>query len=111
MKKIRRVLKSEEFQMIINRKRFVTSPSLVVYVVDRKENISRIGISVGKRVGNAVMRNKCKRQLRMMLDELIPYTDTRDYIILARAQYFEFSYEENKKQLENLLEKLKIKKK
>ena len=111
MRKARRVLKSQEFQQIMNKKRFASSPSLVVYVKEKKENISRIGLSVGKRVGNAVMRNKCKRQLRMMLDELIPYTDKRDYIILARAQYFEFSYEENKKQLENLLEKLKIKKK
>lgn len=109
MRKTRRILKSQEFQKIINQKKFASSPSLVVYVNERNENISRIGISVGKRVGNAVMRNKCKRQLRMMLDELVPITDQRDYIILARADYFNYSYEDNKKQLENLLKKIKIK--
>ena len=109
MRKARRVLKSQEFQQIMNKKRFASSPSLVVYVKEKKENISRIGISVGKRVGNAVMRNKCKRQLRMMLDELIPITDDRDYIILARADYFDYSYADNKKQLERLLQKIKIK--
>lgn len=109
MRKTRRVLKAQEFQRIISRKRFVTSPSLVLYTDDRKENISRIGISVGKRVGNAVYRNKCKRQLRMMCDELTQYEDKKDYILLARADYFKYSYEDNKKQLENLLKKIKIK--
>ncbi len=110
MKKTHRILKAREFQQIISRKKFVTSPSLVVYVVNRKENISRVGISVGKRGGGAVERNKCKRQLRMMLDEYITYEDQLDYIVLARADYFKYSYEENKKQLENLLKKIKIKK-
>ena len=110
MKKTHRILKAQEFQSIINKKKFVTSPSLVVYINERKENISRVGISVGKRVGGAVERNKCKRQLRMMLDEFITYEDPNDYIILARKDYFKYSYQENKKQLENLLKKFKIKK-
>ena len=110
MKRYRRILKSQEFQQIINHKRFYTSPSLCLYSAPRKGENSRIGISVGKRVGGAVTRNKCKRQIRMMAVEVIPYEDNRDYIILARANYFNYSYEDNKKQLENLYKKFKIRK-
>ena len=109
MRRNRRILKSQEFQRIIHGKKFFTSPSLCLYKSPRKEDHSRIGISVGKRVGCAVERNKCKRQLRMMVMELIPYEDEFDYIIIARAAYFNYSYEENKKQLENLYKKFKIK--
>lgn len=109
MRRNRRILKSQEFQRIIHYKKFYTSPSLCLYSAPRKEENSRTGISVGKRIGCAVERNKCKRQLRMMVMELIPYEDEFDYIILARASYFNYSYEENKKQLENLYKKFKIK--
>ena len=110
MKRYRRILKSEEFQQIIHHKRFFTSPSLCLYSAPRKGENSRIGITVGKKICCAVVRNKCKRQLRMMAVDIIPYEDNGDYIILARANYFNYSYEENKKQLENLFKKFKIRK-
>lgn len=110
MKKNRRILKSEEFQKIMKKKQFFSCPSLVIYYALRQENVSRVGLTVSKKVGNAVYRNKCKRQLRMILSKLIEKDDQYDYIVLARIDYFKFSYEENKKSLENLYKKIKIKK-
>lgn len=48
----------------------------------------RIGLSVGKKIGNAVARNKTKRQVRMMVHELFTKEDHNDYILIVRKPYF-----------------------
>ena len=104
MKKKYRVKKAGEFQTIIEHRKFVSCPSFVLYVKARKEEHSRIGISVGKKLGNAVVRNKTKRQVRMMFDENF------DGILIVRKKFLEQSYSDNKKDLESLIKKVKIKK-
>ena len=78
MKKKYRVKKADEFQTIIEHRKFVSCPSLVLYVKARKEDQSRIGISVGKKLGNAVVRNKTKRQVRMMFQEIYDFNENFD---------------------------------
>ena len=110
MKKKFRVKKAGEFQTIIQHKKFVSCPSFVLYVMERKEDHSRIGISVGKKLGNAVIRNKIKRQVRMMFQEVHDFDDNFDGILIVRQKYLDQSYENNKKDLERLIKKVKIKK-
>ena len=69
---------------------------------------ARIGLSVGKKLGKAVQRNKIKRQVRMMLQEVMTFDENFDTIILIRDKFIEESYESNKKVLEMLLKKVKI---
>lgn len=45
---------------------------------------TRFGFAVGKRIGNAVVRNRLKRQLRAIAREL-PVDSGWDIIIVARA--------------------------
>ncbi len=108
MKKVYRIKKSQEFQQILSYKRFYSSPAFVLYVKPRKEDISRIGISVGKKLGNAVQRNKIKRQVRMMVQDIYDFHENFDTIILVRAKYHEENYINNKKCLERLVKKVKI---
>ena len=84
MKKKYRVKKADEFQTIIEHRKFVSCPSLVLYVKARKEDQSRIGISVGKKLGNAVVRNKTKRQVRMMFQEIYDFNENFDGILIVR---------------------------
>lgn len=110
MKKKFRVKKTEEFQKIISHKKYYSCPSFVLYVASRKEDNSRIGISVGKKLGNAVVRNKIKRQVRMMFQECYDFDVDFDGILIIRQKFSLQSYAENKKDLESLIKKVKIKK-
>ncbi len=108
MKKKNRIKKAQEFQTIIGNRCFESCKSMAVYVQGRSEEEARIGISVSKKLGHAVVRNKIKRQIRMMIHETISLHDDLDYIILVRVGFNEQSYQENKKDLERCVKKVKI---
>lgn len=108
MKKQYRVKKNEEFQAIMKRKRFVTSKGFAMYIREKTDENSRIGISVSKKLGNAVVRNKVKRQIRMMCQEIYDFQEPYDTIILVRFGFMSHSFEENKNDLCSLHKKVKI---
>ncbi|MCF0108739.1 MAG: ribonuclease P protein component [Erysipelotrichaceae bacterium] len=109
MKKENRVKKSEEFQRIIHEKHSTGSSCFVVYTSPRAQDHCRIGISVSKKLGNAVVRNRVKRQMRMILMELVN-NDTCQYdlIVIAKPEYVRNDYATNKNMLEKQLKKGKI---
>ncbi len=108
MKKQSRIRNSQEFQSIINNKQFSANQSFVIYHTNKKEDHARVGISVGKKLGKATDRNKVKRQVRMMFQDLQHFPLKNDMICIIRAGYMAHSYKENKKLLENLVFKVNI---
>lgn len=99
MKKQFRIKKNEEFQRIIKEGKCKTSKNYVIYATKAIEEYDRIGISAGKKSGNAVIRNRIKRQVRMMLQEICSFKTGKDYIIIIRKNYNPDEYEANKKDL------------
>ena len=53
-----------EFQAVYDRKRSVSDLLLVIYAKENELPHARVGLSVSKKVGNAVARNRCKRLFR-----------------------------------------------
>ena len=100
MKKENRIKKNEEFQSIIKHNKSKSNRYYVLYYANRKHDYDRIGISVGKKSGNAVVRNKIKRQVRMMLQELCDFNSGYDYILIIRKNYDISQYQQNKKATE-----------
>ena len=47
-----------------------SSDIFYIYVVDNSYGFNRYGISVSKKVGNAVTRNKYKRRIRDIIDDI-----------------------------------------
>lgn len=109
MKKLYRVKKNQEFQRIMSVKRFVSCPVLTLYYSPKREDISRVGLSVSKKMGGAVQRNLVKRQVRMMVQDLTDFHENFDCIILVRGAYLKYSFDLNKKELEKCLNTVRIK--
>lgn len=106
MKKEFRVCKNQEFSSIIQHHSFVKSSSFVLYYKKKKYDHARVGISVGKKLGNAVKRNKVKRQVRMMVDSLFHFQEEYDCICIVRPVYGRYNYEKNLAQLSQLKKKI-----
>lgn len=109
MKKKNRVKRSEEFQKIIHKGRKLINGQFVLYLMPKADEEARIGISLSKKIGNAVERNKIKRQVRMMCQDLVDFNyATQDAVIIIRFSYKDNDYEANKKSLEKIFRKATI---
>ncbi len=106
MKKEFRVKKNEDFQRIIKDKKSVANKKFVVYYKPNDTHL-RVGISVSKKLGHAVVRNKIKRQVRMMVHEVFDKNEKMDYIVIVRNQFLMNSYHDNIKDLKYLCNKIK----
>lgn len=109
MKKSRRITQSREFRQLIHKADKKASAALALYYRPKVKERGRIGISVSKKNGNAVTRNRIKRQIRMMCLETGALEKDLDMIILARRDYDPGDYAGMKKQLESLLKHATIK--
>ena len=66
----------------------------------------RVGISVGKRIGNAVHRNWVKRRIRQTLLEVKPYLrQDVDFLVIARPAADGLEMAETKKNLVHALKR------
>ena len=103
MRKLYIVQRKDEFDNIINSCPYKKNNCFVIYYKDNNLKYDRFGISVGKKMGNAVERNKYKRQIRSIIDNYKKsYVNYKDYIIILRRGAVEKSYQE----LENDFSKL-----
>ncbi|MCL5074189.1 MAG: ribonuclease P protein component [Chloroflexi bacterium] len=59
-----RLTKDVEYKQVRSRGRSWAHPLLVLYVLNNNLGLNRIGLSVSKRIGHAVVRNRSKRRLR-----------------------------------------------
>ena len=106
MKKSYRIRKNEEFSKIIAKRHYFSSACFALYIDFKKEDNSRVGISVSKRLGDAVERNKIKRQVRMMFINFYDF-DTSDYdvICIVKSKYLQNSFIDNQNDLEKIIKK------
>ncbi|MBO1306368.1 ribonuclease P protein component [Enterococcus sp. 669A] len=110
MKKAYRVKKEKEFQKVFQEGTSFANRKFVVYRLEPSDQPHfRVGLSVGKKIGNAVARNRVKRLIRAVLQELAPAIDPRlDFIVIARPAIKDLSYEEVRSNLIHVLKLAKI---
>ena len=106
MKKEYRVKKNEDFSHIIKHKQSLANRSFIIYYVKNDLNHARIGISVSKKLGKAVIINKIKRQVRMIVQQTINFNDNYDYIVIVRNKYLDLDFISNLNELKYLYKKI-----
>ncbi|MGO5053865.1 ribonuclease P protein component [Lachnospiraceae bacterium LCP25S3_G4] len=56
--------KNKEFKTVYNKGKSYANKYLVMYVMENKSEMNRIGISVSKKVGNSIVRHRLTRLIR-----------------------------------------------
>lgn len=105
MKKKYRIKKNTEFQQVLQKGVSAANRQFVIYKLKNDDYpYFRIGISVSKKLGKAVLRNRIKRYIREAIREMKEEIDPAyDLIIIARRQVVDMNYHEAKKSLQHAL--------
>ena len=103
MKEKYRVKNKELFNDIIKTGSQTRSKYFYIYYKDNNLDYPRFGIAVGKKVGKAVIRNKYKRIIRMILSEnQKTFKNNKDYIIMIKKTGLNATYNELLEDLKNM---------
>ncbi len=91
-----RLSRSSEFQRVYRQGKSAASRFLVLYYFEHPPGAvseePRLGLSVSKKVGGAVVRNRIKRLLREAFQESAPcLPHGYDYVVIARPALVELS--------------------
>ena len=85
-------------------------PGFVLLVRDRKDGnpVKRIGFTVTKKIGGAVVRNRMKRRLRALARELIPSHGFAgsDHVMIGRSGGVERDFGRLREELKRALAKV-----
>ena len=110
---IYRLKKNFEFTIVYRRGKSFANNLLVMYILKNKKNrdkdlnfYNKLGVSVSKKVGNSVVRSRCKRLIsesfRLNYDSIIK---GYDFVFIARNPIKDKSYLEVEKSMKNLIKK------
>lgn len=106
MRKLYVVKNSQDFDNIIKNGNCQKNKSFVIHSMPNNLPYDRFGISVSKKLGNAVFRNKYKRKMRAIIDNYKKlYINNKDYIIILRRTAIEKSFLDLEKDFNNLMKK------
>jgi len=94
-----------------NKGKRTTTPGFVLLVRDRADQdpAMRVGFTVTKKIGGAVVRNRMKRRFRALSRDLVPAAGIAgaDHVMIGRAGGVERDYRQLRGDLASALERLR----
>ncbi len=109
MKKSFRVKREKDFKAIFTDGISFANRKFVVYQLENQKSHFRVGLSVSKKLGNAVTRNQIKRRIRHILLSVREHlADNVDFVVIARKGVEGLDYAEMEKNLLHVLKLSKI---
>ena len=109
MKKKYRIKKSEDIEKVLKKKCSVGNKNYIIYIMKNSEaKHFRLAMSVSKKIGNAVIRNRQKRLIKQAVNriklEILPY----DIFVIARNNSINLTYQEIESNIVYLLKKINV---
>lgn len=93
-----------EFRRLYNRGKSLVCPCFVLYYARGRRGRTRLGITAGKKLGGAVVRNRAKRVITAAFAyNAASITEGFDFVIVARSRILKEKSTTVAMQLENLL--------
>ena len=108
MEKAYRIKRNSEFQKIYKKGKSVANRQFVVYTLNNEYEHFRLGISVSKKIGNAVTRNRIKRAIRENFKVHKQDMISKDIIVIERQPAKNMSTLEIQGSLEHVLKIAKV---
>ena len=107
MKKANIIKKNDDFSRILHEANPIRGRYYDLYLEKVNSNSYHFGFSTGKKVGNAVTRNKIRRQTKSITDKR-EYINGFNCIIMVKKRIIDASYLEMQEDLLNSIDKLNI---
>ncbi len=85
--KLVKLKENRDFRRVYNKGKSFVCPFFVVYINKNRTNETRLGITVVKKIGNAVKRNRAKRVITAAFSTVCPkIISGYDFVIVARTR-------------------------
>ena len=108
MKKREIVRDKRKFNNIIATGKVLKNKYFILYYNKVSDDEKKFGIAVGKKVGNAVIRNKYKRKIRSIVDKnKLLFQKGYNYIIIVKKESLSLNHQSLNDYLVELIEKVK----
>jgi len=105
MKKENTVRSTLDFNRILNNKNKKLNSKYFMIAFEDSDKF-QIGITVPKKNGNAVYRNKNKRQLKNIVHSINPYGINKKVIVIIKKDIDQLTFEQRKEQFKKQFSKL-----
>ena len=107
MKKSNIIKKNYDINRIINERNNKKNKFFSIYTSKNDIGMYRFAICVSKKLGNAVIRNKIKRQIKDIIDKSnLVFSSNLDCVIIVRNEVNNLNYEQMKNNLISILEEI-----
>ncbi len=100
---------NHEFRRLYNRGKSAVSPYFVIYCRKTGRPVSRLGITTGIKLGNAVKRNRARRRIRELYrTNEVRFLPGYDIVVVARTRAIYGRYAELERSFLQLTRKLEL---
>jgi ribonuclease P protein component len=110
LQRVYRLKRRNDFRRVFRAGRSVANRQFVVYVAKRSESgPARLGISVSRKVGNAVVRNRVKRLIKEVSRHWMEHIKSQaDIVVIARNPVANMSYDQVKSSLRHVFRRARL---
>ncbi len=106
--KLNTIKKNTDFVRVYNKGKSIVGVYLVMYTLKNNSDEVRIGITVSKKVGKAVVRNRVRRLIKeTVVSNYGLFKNGYDYVFVARVRAKDRSYVDINKNMRYVLFKFK----